>query len=340
MVLALKVRKEEAEKVRRWLADQGLLDNSRKAVKDGNYVYFPVVAEIPGFESVEKELPRVEKGSKVIDLLRGKIPNELIPFIPRSYDIIGHVAIVEVPEELKEYEKEIGEAILQIHKNVRTVAVEEGPHEGVFRVQRVRVVAGKNNLLTLYKEHGVKMWVDVGKVYFSVRHSFERKRIAELIKDGEVVACLFAGVGPYPLVIAKKKPRTWIYAVELNPRAYELMVENVKLNKFEERIVPIHGDVKDVVPRMFPEMADRVIMPLPKGAHEFLDEAFITLRPTGGVIHLYTFAPQEDPLEKKKKIERTAEKWGFEIKRFSWRKVADYAPRIWKVVYDVEVTKH
>ncbi len=337
MALAVKVRKDEAERVRRWLAERGLLDKGRKAAREGDYVYFPVVAEVPGLEVVHKELPEVEKKGRIVEYLKGKIPDELLPLVPRSFDIIGHVAVVEVPEELKGYEREIGEAILRIHKNVKTVAVEEGPHEGVFRVQRVRVVAGDNNLLTLYKEHGVKMWVDVGKVYFSVRHSFERKRIAELVKDGEVVACLFAGVGPYPLVIAKKRPGAWMYAVELNPRAYELMVENIRLNKFQGRIVPVHGDVKDVVPRMFPEMADRVVMPLPKGAHEFLDEAFTTLKPTGGVIHFYTFVPQENPLEKRGKIERAAERWGFEVKDFKWRKVADYAPRIWKVVYDVEV---
>ena len=339
MPLAVKVRKEKAEKVRRELIKNDLLDTNYKAVSEGNYVLFPIKKRIEGFNIVEADLPKAKKKPRSLeDALKDILTEEEISRLVKSFDIIGHIAIIEIPEELREREKEIAQAIMKVHPNVKTVVAEEGPTSGPYRVQPVRIIAGKKDLLALYKEHGVEMWVEVGSVYFSVRHSFERKRIAEQVKPGEIVAALFAGVGPYPLVIAKKQPKVKkIYAIELNPTAYRLMVKNVERNKFQDKIIPVLGDVRDIVPRMFPKVADRVIMPLPKSAEDFLDVAIEALKPEGGIIHLYTFGPAEDPFSRpKKRILEVAEENGFNVEFLTERKVADYAPRIWKVVIDAK----
>ncbi len=340
MVLALKVPREEAEKVRKRLVELGILDRDHRAKKEGDFVYFPVKSPLEGYEAVEIDLPAVRRKPRdMVEALSGLLSPEEVEKVTKSFDIIGHVAVIEIPEGLRDKEKLIAEAIMRVHPNVRTVAVEEGPHEGPFRVQPVRVVAGEPNLVTTYREHGVRMMLEVGKVYFSVRHSFERKRIAEQVRPGEVVAALFAGVGPYPLVIAKKQPRVKkIYAVELNPEAWKWMVKNVELNRFQEKIIPVLGDVRDVVPRMFPKMADRVIMPLPKTADTFLDVAMEALREEGGIIHLYTFGPAEDPFkEGEEKIREVVEEHGYCVRFLEERRVANYAPYIWKVVIDAYV---
>ena len=340
MVLAVKVPKKKAEEVKRELEKRGLLNTEYRAIKQGEFVFFPVKDAVEGLETVEVDLPPTKKKPRSLEeALKGVLSEEEMKTLVKSFDIVGHVAVIEIPEELRNKEKIIAEAIMKVHPNVKTVAVEEGPTSGPYRVQPVRVVLGERNLLTLYREHGVEMWVEVGSVYFSVRHSFERKRIAEQVKPGEIVAALFAGVGPYPLVIAKKQPLVKkIYAVELNPRAYELMVKNVEHNRLEKKIIPILGDVRDVVPRMFPRMADRVIMPLPKSAEDFLDVAMEALKPQGGIIHLYTFGPAEDPYSHaEKRIKEVANEWGYDVEFLAERKVADYAPRIWKVVIDARV---
>jgi len=340
VVLAVKVPKQRAEEVRKRLAEMDLLDQDHQIVAEGDFVFIPVKGDPGEFPVVEKDLLK-KKPRDLKEALEGKIPRELIPLVPRSFDIVGSIAVMELPEELRPYEREIGEALLRVHPNLRTVAVEEGPHQGPFRVQPLRVIAGENSLVTEYREHGARMKLELGKVYFSVRHSFERKRIAEQVKPGEVVAALFAGVGPYPLVIAKKQPKVKkIYAVELNPEGYRWMKVNVELNKLQGKIIPVLGDVRDVVPRMFPKMAHRVIMPLPKSAEDFLDVAMEALRPEGGIIHLYGFGPAEDPFGRlEKRIREVAEEHGYRAEILERRKVADYAPYVWKVVVDAKLTR-
>ncbi len=338
----MKVRKGEAEEVRKKLVEMGVLDRDRKATKRGDFVYFPVTQPVEGYEVVDVDLPPTKKKPRdIVEALKDVLTPEELERLVKSFDIIGHVAVIEIPEELRKREADIARAILAVHPNVKTVAVEEGPHTGEFRVQPVRVIAGDPNLVTVYREHGVRMMLEVGKTYFSVRHSYERKRIAEQVKPGEVVAALFAGVGPYPLVIARKQPGVKkIYAVELNPVAWKYLVKNVEMNGFQDKIIPVRGDVRDVVPRMFPGMADRVLMPLPKTSHEFLDIAMIALKPEGGIVHYYTFGPAEDPYsEAERKIREVAEEFGYNVEVLTRRKVADYAPYVWKVVLDIKLSR-
>ena len=105
--------------------------------------------------------------------------------------------------ELEGKAKAIGEALLSLNKQFETVCMVTGQHKGLFRVQPVKVIAGKKNKKALYKESGCTFLVHLGKVFFSPRLGTERARISKLIKKGEVVGAFFAGVGPFPIVFAK-----------------------------------------------------------------------------------------------------------------------------------------
>ncbi len=335
-VLGVRVRREEAERVRQELKRKGLLLPDYHPIREGDFVIFPVRDRVEGFEVVEREfVPRKRKPRNILEALR-PILGDLAEGVTKSFDIIGHVAVIRLPEEFRKYEKEIAEAIMAVHPNVRTVAVEEGPHQGVYRVQPVRVVAGEKQLVTIYRENGVELELEVGKVYFSPRLSYERARIAQLVKPNEFIAALFAGVGPFPIVIQKKQPSVRQYAVEINPIAYKYLVRNVERNRMVGKIIPVLGDVRDVVPRMFPGMADRVLMPLPKGAYQFLDVAMLALKPKGGFIHFYHFAPEEDPYtEAEALVFEAAEKFGRRAEVVGRRIVRPYAPHVVQVVLDV-----
>ncbi len=186
--------------------------------------------------------------------------------------------------------KNIGEALLQLHPNIKTVCMKASVHKGVFRVMQVKIIAGKKQLTTIHKESRVKLKVHVGRVYFSPRLSTERERIARLAKPGEVIAGFFAGVGPFPLAIAKKK-KCKVYAIELNPIGIKMIKENIKLNLLKGEVIPILGDVRKVAKKM--EKCDRVLMPLPKGSEDFLDCAFEVAKPHA-IVHFYQFAPDLD----------------------------------------------
>jgi tRNA (guanine37-N1)-methyltransferase len=112
---------------------------------------------------------------------------------------------------------------------------------------------------------------------------------------------MFAGVGCYSMVIARHSEAKKIYSIDINPTAVRYMQENVKLNKVEGRVVPIQGDAKKVVEERLRKIADRIIMPLPERAYEYLDCAVQSLKQTGGWIHYYDFEhakKNENPVEK------------------------------------------
>ena len=79
-------------------------------------------------------------------------------------------------------------------------------------------------------------------------------------------------------------------------------------------------------------------MPLPKGAHRFLDCA-IPLLVKGGVIHLYHWSPEPDLFtEAEKLIFREAKKHLKSVEILEEVKVSQYSPRIWKIRLDVQLS--
>ncbi|MFH1234951.1 MAG: methyltransferase [Candidatus Diapherotrites archaeon] len=175
----------------------------------------------------------------------------------------------------------------------------------------------------------------VGKVFFSPRLSHERARIAGLIKKGETVAVLFAGVGPFAIAFAKHSKAEKVFAVELNPDAFRLMQENIVLNKVESKVEAFKGDVRKVVPEALAGKCDRVAMPLPRGGENFLNVAFMALKPEGGVIHFYQFVEKADiygpPLEA---LRVAAKKAGRKIRIKNKKIVRSFSPSRVQVVVD------
>lgn len=221
----------------------------------------------------------------------------------RSYDIIGDIAIIRIPEALKHRSKIIAEAIMQTQRRVRTVLRQASPVSGDLRLRKLKWVAGEKKTETVHKEHGCLFKVDLETCYFSPRLSHERMRISQQVQTGEVIVNMFSGVGCYSIIIAKHSAAQKIYSVDINPTAVQYMQENVKLNKVRERVVPIEGDAKNVIEERLQNIADRVLMPLPKKACEYLGYAVRTLKPAGGWIHYYDFEHAdkgESPDEKAK----------------------------------------
>jgi tRNA (guanine37-N1)-methyltransferase len=254
-----------------------------------------------------------------------------------SFDIIGDIAVIDIPDELAKKEKEIGNALLQVHKNIKTVCKRSGIHEGAYRVRHVEVIAGENRTETTHKEAGVTLKLDVNEVYFTPRLCHERERIAAQVKPGETIGAFFAGVGPFPLVIVKKQPNVHIYAIELNPAAFEYLKYNINVNGAGGSIYPICGDVREIAPPLLKDRCDRILMPLPKGGEDFLDVAMECAK-KGCIIHFYQFAPEEDPFsEAIKKVREAAKREGRKVEIVKKHVVRPYAPRVYQIVLDVKV---
>ena len=327
---AVKVPKKEAEKTRRKLLELGVLARGYSVKREGNFVLFPVTGPLDGFELVEAEFERLEKRPhsyrEVVN-----VPEKVKPLLPSSFDIIGDIAIIELPDELKPYGKAIGEAILKVHRHIKAVFAKGSKVEGEYRVRELVHLAGENRTETIHRENGIRLKLDVAKVYFSPRLATERMRIFRKTRPGEVVFDMFAGVGPYSILLAKKAKL--VFACDLNPWAVRYLEENVRLNK-TNNVIPVLGDVRKVAGKI---KADRVIMNLPKFADRFLREAMLSVKP-GGVIHYYGFGPEEDLYsEHEAKIKAVARELGLNVEFLERRKVRPYAPRQFNIAIDFRI---
>ena len=265
------------------------------------------------------------------ELLRGVLTEEELKLLPSGYERLGHVLVVNLPPALKPKFSRIGERLLEL-KGVRTVVARKGI-VGRYRRPVVELVAGERVTETLHREHGCKFKLDVSKVMFSAGNLYERRRVAELVKPGEVVVDLFAGVGQFTIPIAKLAQPKLVYAVELNPVAYEYLLENVRLNGVGDRVRPLLGDCAKVAPR---GVADRVVMGILHVGHRYLPLALEVLRPEGGVIHYHESVPSKLRWERPLRRIRAAA-GEREVKILNRRVVKRYAPGVDHVVVDVEI---
>ncbi len=268
--------------------------------------------------------------------LKNKLTKKELAKAARAYDLIGDIAIIEIPKELKKKEKIIAETLLKMHKNIKVVA-KKGKHKGRFRLQKIKILAGEKRKETTqtHKENNVLMKLNIERVYFSPRLATERKRVAEQVKKEETVLVMFSGCAPYPLVISKNSKAKLIYGVEINPAAHKYGLENVKINK-ASNIKLFRGDVKKVVPKLKKKF-DRIVMPLPKGAEPFLGTALKAVK-RKGTIHFYDFLDEEDiPKKTIKKIEKACQKAKKKFKIKKIIKCGQLAPGAYRICVDLVV---
>ncbi|MEM3383760.1 MAG: class I SAM-dependent methyltransferase family protein [Nitrososphaerales archaeon] len=257
-----------------------------------------------------------------------------------SFDLIGDIAVIKIPDSLLDKKFIIAKAIMDNIKTVKTVLRQVTPVSGDYRTRELEHILGERKTLTLYKEYGCIFKVDLAKVYFSPRLSTERIRIAKIVKSGEVVANMFAGIGSFSILIAKYQPNSIVYSIDINPNAYDLMLENIKLNKVYDRVIPFLGDAKAIIENSLKGFCDRVLMPLPEKAIDYIDAALLALK-SKGVIHYYTHvhaSKDEDPIEKA--ASEIDKKLKLNYKILDARIVREVGPRWNQVVLDLLINKN
>jgi tRNA (guanine37-N1)-methyltransferase len=254
--------------------------------------------------------------------------------------MIGHIAIIELRDELVPFGELIGAGVLAICPNASTVMAKVGAVSSDYRTRELRLLAGEDNSVTCYKEHGCTYELDVRTVFFSTRLSHERLRIASQVKPGEIVVDMFAGVGPYSILVARKQPLCTIYAVDANPAAFKFLVSNVLANRVLHSVRPMMGDIREVASSRLSGVADRLIMNLPGEALSFVDVACSSLSERGGIIHFYSFESAENPHRAASdKLKRQIEASGRKLESISMvRTVKEVAPYRFQVAVDARVS--
>ncbi len=337
--LGLLVSYRYTEVIRQWLKTRDLIELSLSFIHRRGAIVIPIkVTKLQTILSLIHSMPfnvqvavvfedfpsKSHKHPNLQNALRNVLPSDLVRYIPRSFDIIGSIVIINIPEELIEYKELIGKKIIQLFSSVKTVYRKMSAVSGELRVRELELIAGEKHCITIHKEYNVQLYVDVCNAYFSPRLSNEHDRVANFVKSDEVVIDLFTGVGPFPIHIAKRCEAS-IIAIDLNPIAIKCLNESIKMNRLSGRIKAIVGDckkLKDELPK-----ADRIIMNLPGKAYEFFD-VVTKISKDGTIIHFYAFVSSKNG---KKELRDIAEKklaeYGWVIKQeLQFVKIRETAP--------------
>lgn len=218
-----------------------------------------------------------------METLRGVVPENYRHLVPSGYEEIGDICLLRLPEELSDFYPDIGKVILERRPRLRVVAVRTGRITNEERVGDVKIIAGENRTETIHREHDCRYKIDLAKVFFTPRLSYEHDRVSKLARSGEVVLNMFSGMGAFSILIARRVKHCKVFSVDINSSAVEYLKENIRLNKVEDKVFAILGDAAEIKE---PTLADRIIMPLPIKAYDYLEIAAKKISP-GGTIHYY-----------------------------------------------------
>jgi tRNA (guanine37-N1)-methyltransferase len=274
-------------------------------------------------------------------LLKGVLAEEDLEKVYSSFDMIGDIAIIKIPDSLLTKKNVIGEVILESIKNLKTVFLQRSSVSGEYRLRGLEVIAGDVKYVTYYREYGCKFLVNVATTYFSPRLSTERLRISDLVSPGEIVVNMFAGVGTFSVIMAKKH-QIKVYNIDSNLDAYILSIMNSRINRLKDRIFSIHGDSQNILrSSSFKDRIDRILLPLPERAHEFVDVSVNCLRPSGGHLHFFSHIKSDTKSgvvpTSEAHIHNLFSKYNFEIEHTQI--VRDVAPRLYQTVTDLLISK-
>ena len=319
--ICLVVPKKKAEPVRRRLLEKSILRRDLQIRSDAKNVYLPISQRIDlGYPVETADFKEVDEQVTDYRVLMD-VPEELRPLLPSSYDTLGSIALVKMADEVAPYAPQIGKAIIATQKSIKTVCMDSGIVDE-FRTRNVKIVAGDKTTETVHREYGMTFKMDVAKVFFSPRLATEREVVAKQVEAGEVVIDMFAGIGPFSVLIAKTRSPKVVYAIDLNPEALRFMKENIALNK-AVAVTPILGDAREEIAKL--EKADRIIMNLPHDASGFVADALRALKP-GGTIHYYEIMEDTALQPRLDEIADTARREGRVLKELDRRKVKSYSP--------------
>jgi len=291
---ALVVPRSRGESTRRVLVQAGRLRIDLEILHEGDRIAFPLVEGPPlppdlgepalrEFRSIALASPEDYR-----DLIPGT-PEEK-ERLPRSFDVVGDIVLVRLPEELVDRGPEIGEALLRFVPGARIVGADHGVH-GRERRRRLEKLAGVGDWRTRHRENHVELEVDLERAYFSPRLAREHARVAAEVRPGERVYDLCCGVGPFSILIARGGAAERVVAVDSNPEATQLLRATIARYSLEARIEVVEQDVAEFVARRPP--ADRVVLNLPHEGIKYLSSVARAVAPAGR-LHFYEVVPRAE----------------------------------------------
>ena len=142
VLLGVHVACRDAQKTIKKLREHGLLNNEFGALKHNNKVAVPLASHVVDetdvsqlLEDVEVEIAKISfrrkksRPTTLKECLKGKLTPEEASLLVNSWNTLGNVIVLEIPDKLSHKSELIGNALLSLHKNVTTICRVEGKHE-------------------------------------------------------------------------------------------------------------------------------------------------------------------------------------------------------------------
>ncbi len=240
-------------------------------------------------------------------------------------DIVGDIAVLKFPRRsfwiTKKYK---AKKFLKENKTIKTILEKVGGFSGTLRTPTTKYLAGVKTKDATYKENGCIFKFNIDETYFSPRLSNERKVISDEVaklskKSGTKILVMFAGVAPYPIIIAKKLKsvgkKSILISNELNKKANIYAKRNIQINKLQDYVKILSGDAKKL-PSKTKDKFDIILMPRPNIDDTFL-KTTLKLSKKGTTIFYHGFGTKQKVLEEIKKDT------GNKIGRIKIRKAGD-----------------
>ena len=327
----VKVPLKKLNDVRKELMEKELMRMDYRIKAERDYGYIPINEDVEGYEIVDIDLePLNTRPHNFAELLEGELTPEEIEELRTSFDTIGDVVILEIPDQLESKKKIIGKATLDFTKR-KAIYMKKSAVHGTIRIRDLELIAGEDEPITIHKEHGARLKLNVKEVYFSPRLATERKRVSDSVNDGENILDMFCGIGPFPIVIAKNNDVN-ITGVDINDNAIKYFTENIRLNKVKN-VEAICADAREIS-KSFKSKFDRIIMNLPGLAYDFLDVA-MQLIEDDGIINYYEFSNGYE--QGAKRLIDAALKENKNVEIINTRKVKSTSPGEWHVAIDAKI---
>lgn len=148
---------------------------------------------------------------------------------------------------------------------------------------------------------------------------------------------MFSGCAPYLAVIARNTGANYIAGIEKNPVAHRYALENLKLNKIKN--VELYcGDVRDIISHLKRKF-DRILMPLPKGAEDFLDLALSACK-KNSIIHFYDFEHENELSKGEEKVKEACKRNNKKVRILRTVKCGQYSPGKFRICVDFKLLEN
>ena len=280
-----------------------------------------VLADIVGAEWVDPaRRPYVRGGTAWVPVREGYPADADLPeresYRGRGYHRIGDVAVLrgDAPSEAEL-------AAIVEHCRPRGVLLVKG-YLGDMRIPDVEILYG-NTGEVCHREQGYTFILDPARVMFAQGNRNEKARIASLVRPGERVADMFAGIGYFTIPAAAGGAQ--VHAMEINPIAFEYLQRNSMANHVADRVTAENGDSRILLSGTY----DRILMGH-FDAPSMLADALAHAH-SGSVLHVHSIGGATGA------IHDAAAGAGFTATITS-RRVKKYGPHAWHMVQDVTIS--